>query len=124
MCGTVYEEGSDAILDGCECGNRFFFYFRKISDKEASKLKSEQNLQEVESLKTVIGIKDGEPMIDKGNDIWNIKVKGDGVFEIDISSLMMKEPVIVAGEEGRYLVSLSSIFKGLEKSKALDKKKK
>jgi predicted nucleic acid-binding Zn-ribbon protein len=124
MCGTVYEEGSDAILDGCECGNRFFFYFRKISDDEASKLKSEQNLQEVESLKTVIGIKDGEPMIDKGDDIWNIKVKDDGVFEIDISSLMMKEPVIVAGEEGRYLVSLSSIFEGLEKSKDSDKKKK
>ena len=124
MCGTVYEEGSDAILDGCECGNRLFFYFRKISDKEASKLKSEQNLKEVESLKTVIGIKDGEPMIDKGDDIWNIKVKGDGVFEIDISSLMMKEPVIVAGEKGRYLVSLPSIFEGLEKSKDSDKKKK
>lgn len=124
MCGTVYEEGSDAILDGCECGNRLFFYFRKISDEEASKLKSEQNLEEVESLKTVIGIRDGEPMIDKGNDIWNIKVKGDGVFEIDISSLMMKEPVILAGEEGRYLVSLPSIFEGLEKSKDSDKKKK
>lgn len=124
MCGTVYEEGSDAILDGCECGNRLFFYFRKISDEEASKLKSEHDLQEVESLKTVIGIKDGEPMIDKGDDIWNIKVKGDGVFEIDISSLMMKEPVIVAGDEGRYLVSLPSIFEGLEKSKDSDKKKK
>ncbi len=124
MCGTVYEEGSDAILDGCECGNRLFFYFRKISDEEASKLKSEQNLEEVESLKTVIGIRDGEPMIDKGDDIWNIKVKGDGVFEIDISSLMMKEPVILAGEEGRYLVSLPSIFEGLEKSKDSDKKKK
>ena len=94
------------------------------SDEEASKLRSEQKLKEVESLKTVIGIKDGEPMIDKGNDIWNIKVKGDGVFEIDISSLMMKEPVIVAGEEGRYLVSLPSIFEGLEKSKDSDKKKK
>ncbi len=124
MCGTVYEEGSDAILDGCECGNRLFFYFRKISDEEASKLKSEQKLKEVESLKTVIGIKDGEPMIDKGNDIWNIKVKDDGVFEIDISSLMMKEPVIVAGEAGRYLVSLPSIFEGLKKSKDSDKKKK
>lgn len=124
MCGTVYEEGSDAILDGCECGNRLFFYFRKISDEEASKLKSEQNLEEVESLKTVIGIRDGEPMIDKGDDIWNIKVKGDGVFEIDISSLMMKEPVIVAGDEGRYLVSLPSIFEGLKKSKDSDKKKK
>jgi len=123
-CGIVYEEGSDAVLDGCECGNRLFFYFRKISDAEASKLKSEDNLAEVDSLKTVIGIKDGEPMIDKGDDIWNIKVKDDGVFEIDISALMMKEPVIVAGAEGRYLVSLPSIFSGLKKSSDSDKKKK
>ncbi len=124
MCGIVYEEGSDEILNGCECGNRLFFYFRKISDEEASKLKSEKKLEEVEGLKGIIGIKDGEPVIDKGNDIWNIKVKDDGVFEIDIISLMMKEPVIVAGEEGRYLVSLPSIFQGLDKKKEPSKKKK
>ncbi len=63
-------------------------------------------------------------MIDKGDDIWNIKVKDNGVFEIDISALMMKEPVIVAGAKGRYLVSLPSIFSGLKKSSDSDKKKK
>ncbi|MFQ6137320.1 MAG: Zn-ribbon domain-containing protein [Candidatus Hydrothermarchaeales archaeon] len=115
-CGKVYEEGSDAIIDGCECGNRLFFYFRKISDEEASQLKAEDKAKEIEGLKGIIDIKDGEPMVDKGTDIWNIRVK-DGVYEIDISSLMMGEPVIVAGEEGRYLVSLSSIFRGLSKKK-------
>ncbi len=113
MCGTVYEDGSDVVIDGCDCGNRLFFYYRKISDEEAAKLKTEKKLNEVDSLKGIIGIKDGEPVIDRGSDIWNIKVKDNGVYDIDISSLMMKEPVIVAGEEWRYLVSLSSIFRGL-----------
>ncbi|MFQ5975799.1 MAG: Zn-ribbon domain-containing protein [Candidatus Hydrothermarchaeales archaeon] len=122
MCGTVYENGSEAIINGCDCGNRLFFYFRKLSDKEATKLKTEENVEEVDSLKGIIGIRDGEPVIDRGDDIWNIRVK-DGIYEIDISSLMMKEPVIVTGEEGRYLVSLSSIFKGLEKKKSSSKKK-
>lgn len=122
MCGAVYKEGSEAIVEGCGCGNRLFFYFRKISDEEASKLKTEKGLEEIDGLKGIIGIRDGEPVLDKGDDIWNIRVKNDGVYEIDISSLMMKEPVIVAGEEGRYLVSLSSIFRGLEKRKESTKK--
>ncbi len=51
-------------------------------------------------------------------DIWNIKA-GDGVYELDIASLMMKEPVIVRGEEGRYLLSLSSAFKESGKRKTV-----
>ncbi len=109
-CGRVYEEGSEAILKGCECGNRLFFYFRKISDDEAKDL-AEKGAEDLEkSANKIIGIKDGEPVLDKGADIWNIKVK-DGVYDIDISSLLSGEPIIVAGEEGRYLVSLSSVFK-------------
>jgi len=50
-----------------------------------------------------------EPKLSKGDEIWNIRVM-DGVYEIDVASLMMKEPIIVAGEEGEYVVSLSSAF--------------
>jgi predicted nucleic acid-binding Zn-ribbon protein len=109
-CGKVYEEGSDVIIKGCGCGNRLFFYFRKVSDEEAAELTEEGTKEIQESASALIGIKDGEPVLDKGSDIWNIKVK-DGVYEIDIASLMGGEPIIVAGEEGRYLVSLSSAFK-------------
>ncbi|MFQ5800567.1 MAG: Zn-ribbon domain-containing protein [Candidatus Hydrothermarchaeales archaeon] len=109
-CGRVYEEGSDVILTGCECGNRLFFYFRKVSDEEAEGLVKEGTKEIQESAGAIIGIKNGEPVVDKGSDIWNIRVK-EGVYEIDIASLMGGEPIIVAGEEGRYLVSLSSIFK-------------
>lgn len=109
-CGKVYQEGSDVIFKGCECGNRLFFYFRKVNEEEAQKLAKEGAKEIQESAGALIGIKDGEPVLDKGTDIWNIKVK-DGVYEIDIASLMGGEPIIVAGEEGRYLVSLSSAFK-------------
>ncbi|RMF90183.1 MAG: hypothetical protein D6733_04525 [Methanobacteriota archaeon] len=113
-CGRVYEEGSDAILTGCECGNRLFFYFRKVTDEEAQTMVKEGTAEIEESASAIIGIKDGEPVLDKGSDIWNIKVR-DGVYEIDIASLMSGEPIIVAGEEGRYLVSLSSAFKKKKK---------
>ncbi len=78
-------------------------YIRKISDQAASELKSKGAAREIKS------------------DIWNIKVK-DGVYDIDIASLMKSEPVIVAGDEGRYILSLSSAFKG--KGKLVKKTKK
>lgn len=106
----MYEEGSDIILSGCECGNRLFFYFRKISEDEAEGLVKEGAVDSDKSAASIIGIRDGEPVLDKGADIWNIKVK-DGVYEIDIAALLGGEPIIVAGDEGRYLVSLSSAFK-------------
>jgi predicted nucleic acid-binding Zn-ribbon protein len=60
--------------------------------------------------------------MDRGEmDIWNIRVK-DGVYDIDIESLLKEEPVIVAGEEGRYLLSLSSVFRDRKKERKLIKK--
>lgn len=107
-CGTVYEDGSENILKGCECGNRYFLYFRKITDEEAEELKTKENVREV---------REGE----KG--IGNIKIK-DGIYEIDVSSLMMQEPIIIVGEEGRYLLSLPSAFKSKKKRKYVDRLKK
>lgn len=71
-------------------------YIRKISDQAASELKSKGTVREVKP------------------DIWNIKVK-NGVYDIDLASLMKDEPVIVAGDEGRYILSLSSAFRGKRK---------
>lgn len=104
-CGTVYEDGSENIMKGCECGNRYFIYSRKITKREAEELRIEKNVREV---------KEDE----KG--VWNVKVK-NGKYEIDVASLMMQEPVIVVGEEGRYLLSLSSAFKSKKNRKYVDK---
>jgi predicted nucleic acid-binding Zn-ribbon protein len=107
-----------------------FLYFRKLSSSEATQLK-EKKLRRVASKRFAEIIREAEEKRKSGwqklkakmsrkpkeEDIWNIKVK-DGVYEIDVASLMMKEPIIVAGEDGEYLVSLSSAF---ESSKNLKK---
>jgi predicted nucleic acid-binding Zn-ribbon protein len=107
-CGEVYEDGSENILKGCSCGNRYFLYFRKITSKEAEELKAKDDIREV---------KEGD------ESVGNIKVK-DGIYEIDVGSLMMQEPVIIVGEEGRYLLSLPSAFKSKKSKKYLDRVKK
>ena len=109
-CGKVYQEGDERVLQGCECGNRLFIYFRKLSSQEAeeAKKKGAKKSSSKELREIVKGIEE---------DIWNIKVK-NGVYQIDVASLMSREPIIVEGDEGEYLVSLSSLFedkKGIRK---------
>lgn len=87
-------------MKGCECGNRLFAYLRPLSEAEADRLK-EEGAREVGEF-----------------DIWNIRVK-DGVYDIDLESLLQQEPIIVAGEEGRYLLSLSSVFRDRKKERKL-----
>ncbi len=120
-CGKTYEDGSEEVLKGCECGNRLFFYIRKITDEEAKEL----DAREIKVSDASDAPKESETKEeDEGDDIWNVKVE-DGVFQIDVASLMAKEPIVLAGEEGRYLVSLSSIFDGKGKrTKYLDRVKR
>jgi len=108
-CGKLYEEGSDAIFKGCECGNKLFFYYKKITDDEAEKLKKEGASEIEREVEEILGVKKEEK--DEGeSNIWNIKVE-EGVFKIDVASLMQGRPIIATGEEGRYLISLASAFK-------------
>jgi predicted nucleic acid-binding Zn-ribbon protein len=113
----MYQDGSEELLKGCECGNRLFLYIRKITREEAEDI----GAREIKSSPTG---EDKGGVNDREKDIWNVKVE-DGVFQIDIASLMAKEPIVLAGEEGRYLVSLSSVFgtKG-KKIKYLDRIKR
>lgn len=76
-------------------------YFREISEREAERLKRKKEAREASEEET---------------DVWNIKVK-NGVYDLDLVSLMKDEPIIIAGEEGRYLLSLASAFKGRRKKK-------
>ncbi len=99
-----------------------FLYFRKLSSSESARLENKK-LRRVASKRFAKIIREAEAKRrrwrdrlrdrisgkPRGEDIWNIRVE-DGVYEIDIASLMMKEPIIVAGEDGEYLVSLSSAF--------------
>jgi len=83
-----------------------FIFIRPITEKEAAELEEKGEAKRVGA---------------GGEDIWNIRVK-DGVYDIDIKSLLKHEPVIVAGEEGRYLLSLSSVFRDKKKESKLIEK--
>jgi uncharacterized protein len=93
-CGAEFTgKPEDLILKGCpQCGSKFFKYKNQEKPKEKSKT-------ETETVETIM-------------------VK-DGVYEVNLSSLMEYESVIVSDEEGKYLIDINFLLK-----KKLREKKK
>ncbi|HEY0196714.1 MAG TPA: Zn-ribbon containing protein [Methanobacterium sp.] len=90
-CGFEVEGDLETIIiDGCpECGSKFFAYTKKGQAKETVKDK-------------------GEP-VEKS--VEGVMVKGQGVYEVNLSSLLENDSVIVSNEEGRYLIDINSLLK-------------
>ena len=86
-CGYEFTENSEEIIiNGCpECGGKFFAYTRKGQIEE---------------------IKEG-----KADGVESIKVKGQGIYELNLSSLLENDSVIVSDEEGRYMIDINSLLK-------------
>ncbi len=119
-CSTIHEDGSEAVLNGCSCGSRFFFYISKEKlerlkesqkDKSSPELSSEEKKQIEEDVREIIGLKeeDDTPVV---LDFESIKVLKPGKYLIDIHKLFGNErPLIYHLEEGKYIVDLASNIK-------------
>mgnify|MGYP006268144211 FL=1 len=115
-CGTVYEDESEKLIEGCECGCSLFMY-----EKDAEVEKSEEELQEEkEKVETDIQhmIMEGEEergQIQIEFDLDSIQVHGEGVYELNISRLLNEMPLIISKDEGIYHIHLPSAFTGDKK---------
>ena len=112
-CGKVYEDESDKLIEGCECGCSLFMY-----EKDAEPDKSEEELQEEkEKVESDIRnmVMEGEE--ERGHiqiefDLDSIQVHGEGVYELNISRLLNEMPLIISKDEGIYHIHLPSAFTG------------
>jgi len=122
-CGKIHPDADKAILEGCGCGSKFFYYIRQekvdeiergfhndvkeviVELEKADKVQIEKDIREITGLED----KPDEPVI---LDLESIKVIGPGKFEIDIVNLFNKKrPLIYKLEEGKYIIDLSSTLK-------------
>lgn len=92
-CGAEFKgDSEDIILKGCPyCGSKFFEYSHKGRVRE---------------------IKES-----KGNSVETIMVKEDGIYEVNLSSLMENDSVIISDEEGKYLIDINFLLKKRLKDK-------
>jgi predicted nucleic acid-binding Zn-ribbon protein len=109
-CGRTYEDDSDRIVDGCECGSSLFMY-------ENEPEMSEEELEEEKGK-----IKDDiEEMVQEGEeeregikfqfDLDSISVQEEGVYTINVSRLLEEMPLVIEKSEGIYRIHLPSAFK-------------
>jgi hypothetical protein len=114
-CGKEYSDGSDALLTGCTCGARFFFFFKEKLPEKLIEMSKEERKEVFRDVKEIIGEqKDDKPVI---LDLESIRVLEPGKYEIDIVNLFKRKPVIYKHGEGKYMIDVDSTFKFLSRKK-------
>ncbi|MCE5214057.1 MAG: hypothetical protein LLF83_04980 [Methanobacterium sp.] len=85
-CGLEFKgDSEDIIINGCpECGSKFFAYTKKGRVKKIKET--------------------------NGESIESIMIKDHGVYEVNLSSLLENESLIISDEEGRYVIDLKSLM--------------
>ena len=117
-CSEIFDDGASAILKGCSCGGKLFFYIKKKSLEAAQKEVEDLHLSEKEKeqiekdIYHLIGDEIGEdkPVV---LDIESIRVLKPGQYELDLVHLFKGEPLIYKLEEGKYMIDLIESFKQL-----------
>ena len=112
-CGKLYPAGCKELLEGCNCGGRFFFYVKDSAVKKAQEIN--ENLTDVDKKQIendvleIVGdnIDDNKPVI---LDFESVKIKKPGQYEIDLIDLFKGRPIIYKLQEGKYVIDIISTF--------------
>lgn len=119
-CNTFYDDGNEAILKGCSCGAKLFFFIRK---EKLEKLKAatekappvdETEKKQIETdVFNVLGVTEPEePVV---LDIEAVRVLKPGKYELDLVHLFKGEPLIFKLADGKYIIDIAETFRRLRK---------
>jgi len=116
-CNIFYEDGSEEILKGCNCGGKLFFYIKKAKLEEARnvvvKLSNQEKNQIEEDVLDIVGVEHkDEPVV---LDIESIRIQKPGKYELDLVTLFKGEPLVYKVGEGKYIIDLIRSFGELGK---------
>ena len=93
-CGKEYEIEELTNLKGCSCGSTLFVFSK---NKNVDKFElNEQKIEEIERK-----IKSSKKEIIETADV---KVLGNGIFSLNLETLLKNKPVVIEGEEGVYFI--------------------
>lgn len=106
------------ILKGCSCGGRLFFFIKKEKLQEIRNREPLQNLTQNDKLqiekdvRDIIGMDEeqDEPVI---LDLESIRITKPGQYELDLVSLMNRNPLVIKVSEGKYMIDLIRTFESL-----------
>jgi len=111
-CNTFYEDGSEEILKGCNCGGKLFFYIKKDKLEKARNvvinLSDHEKDQIEDDVYDIIGVEHKrDPVV---LDIESIRVLEPGKYEIDLVPLLKGDPLVYKVGEGKYMIDIIKSF--------------
>ena len=112
-CGKLYPAGCKELLEGCNCGGRFFFYVKDSAVKKAQEVNenlTDSDKKQIENdVLEIVGenLEDNKPVI---LDFESVKIKKPGQYEIDLVDLFKGRPIIYKLQEGKYMIDIVSTF--------------
>jgi len=120
-----YPDSSNALLTGCSCGSRFFFFYKEneLNKEEGRILNELENLSteqrgeieheiETDIQEIIDNNMDEKPVI---LDLESIRIVKPGKFEIDLVSLFKRKPLVYKLAEGKYIIDLASTFQLMQR---------
>ncbi len=116
-CGTIFKDGSNDLLKGCEnCGSKFFFYVKKESLEQAKEITSKLTVEEKKQIESdvmeIIGDnQEDHPVV---LDLESIRIVKPGKYELDLVDLFKGKPLVYNLDEGKYLNDIPSTFNSEE----------
>lgn len=118
-CSKMYDDGNTAILHGCDCGGKLFFYIKKerIAElqKEQPLISKEQRLEIEKDVFEMLDLqKEEKPVV---LDLESIRILSPGKYELDLVSLFKGDPVVFKLEEGKYVIDLAETFERFRRKK-------
>jgi len=120
-CGTIYDDNSPELIDGCSCGARVFLYLKEKPGRSEEDTIEELKIKEIgaEDLKRLdreFGMdlkKSGRTM---HLDLENLHQIDKGRYQIDVKSLMKGDPLIMKVGDGVYYIDIiDAMSKGKKK---------
>ena len=121
-CGTIYDDNSPELIDGCSCGARVFLYLKERPGRSEEDTIRELEIKEIggEDLKR-LDREFGMDLKRTGRtihlDLENLHQIDKGRYRIDIKSLMKGDPLIMKVGDGVYYIDIiDAMSKGRKKS--------
>lgn len=103
-CKALYPDQSEAILKGCQCGSRIFYFMRP--EAPIVQLTVKQGTEEPELSQEIIELSREKPVVIDADGPENIRVIEPGAYELDVSALFKGNPVIIRTDSDVYYVKL------------------
>jgi len=112
-CGRIYPSDSKNLMEGCVCGSTLFLYLRTPGLKvKRSQLPKDLDRLE-EEIRELLG-KTTKPDQPISISIENLRLGRNGVYQIDLESLMRGDPIVLRDPLGVYFIDLKTMLKRQE----------